>query len=99
MSRRSALLLPLLLSCAKPAAPPAAAEAPPAPTAALDGEHADWLRARTRSPETVAAIAMAGLEDDLFVIPTHPHIADDVAERYGEIQRGLEALRAFDAAN
>jgi len=59
----------------------------------------DWLRAHTRSPETVAAIAIAGLEADLFVIPTHPHIEDDVAERYGEIQRGLEALREFDAGD
>ena len=64
---------------------------PPAP------EVIDWLRTRTRSAETVAATAIAGLERDLFVIPTHPHIEDDVAERYGEIQRGLQALRDFDA--
>lgn len=78
---------------------PAREEPAHAPALPPPPETLDWLRARTRSPETVAAIAMAGLEDDLFVIPTHPHIADDVAERYGEIQRGLEALRAFDAAN
>ncbi len=41
MSRRPALLLPLLLSCAKPAAPPVAAEAPPPPTASLDGDLAE----------------------------------------------------------
>jgi len=80
-----------------------AALAPPleagtdAPTLAPSPEAVDWLRARTRSAETVAAIAIAGLERDLFVIPTHPHIAEDVAERHGEIQRGLQALRDFDA--
>lgn len=69
-----------------------------APRQAPSQEAIDWLLARTRSAEKVADIAIAGLERDLFVIPTHPHTEDDVAERYGEIQRGLQALRDFDAS-
>ena len=76
---------------------PAPEEKATAPAQPPSSEVIDWLRASTRPPETVAAIAIAGLERDLFVIPTHPHIEEDVAERYGEIQRGLQALRDFDA--
>ena len=55
------------------------------------------MTTRTRTPEEVAAIAIAGLRRGLFVIPTHLHIEEDVAERHGEIQRGLRALKEMRA--
>jgi NAD(P)-dependent dehydrogenase (short-subunit alcohol dehydrogenase family) len=47
---------------------------------------------RLRSPEQIAQIALEGLREGLFVIPTHPHIRQDVETRYREIERGLDAL-------
>jgi NAD(P)-dependent dehydrogenase (short-subunit alcohol dehydrogenase family) len=43
-------------------------------------------------PDAIAARALEGLRRGLFVIPTHPHTADDVEHRYGEIRAGLAAL-------
>jgi NAD(P)-dependent dehydrogenase (short-subunit alcohol dehydrogenase family) len=54
-----------------------------------DEEAAD---ARSRSPREVAEAALAGLRRGLFVIPTHPHIRDDVRARYQEIEQGFEGL-------
>jgi NAD(P)-dependent dehydrogenase (short-subunit alcohol dehydrogenase family) len=48
--------------------------------------------ARLATPDQVADRALSGLRRGLFVIPTHPHIQQDVAARYDEIQRGFEAL-------
>ncbi len=50
------------------------------------------MASQQRSAEQVAATALAGLRRGLFVIPTHPHIRADVAQRFGEIERGFEAL-------
>jgi NAD(P)-dependent dehydrogenase (short-subunit alcohol dehydrogenase family) len=47
---------------------------------------------RLRTAEQIAQIALAGLGQGLFVIPTHPHIRQDVEARYREIERGLEGL-------
>lgn len=44
------------------------------------------------TPDDVAARALAGLRKSLFVIPTHPHIAQDVERRHAEIRAGLAAL-------
>jgi len=54
-----------------------------------DEEAAD---ARSRDPREVAQAALAGLRRGLVVIPTHPHIRDDVRARYDEIERGFEGL-------
>lgn len=54
-----------------------------------DEEAAD---ARSRDPREVAQTALAGLRRGLFVIPTHPHIREDVRARYREIERGFEDL-------
>ena len=51
------------------------------------------MMTRTRPPEEIATVAIAGLQCGLFVIPPHPHIEEDVAERHDEIQRGLRALK------
>ena len=48
--------------------------------------------ARSRDPRTVAEAALAGLRRGLFVIPTHPHIREDVRARYDEIERGFADL-------
>lgn len=48
--------------------------------------------ARTREVEEVAEAALAGLRRGLFVIPTHPHIREDVAVRYREIEEAFEGL-------
>jgi NAD(P)-dependent dehydrogenase (short-subunit alcohol dehydrogenase family) len=47
---------------------------------------------RLATPDQVAERALEGLRRGLFVIPTHPHIQQDAAARYREIQRGFEAL-------
>ena len=52
----------------------------------------DLMAERLRQPDEVAAIAVEGLRQGLFVIPTHPHTREDVQERYDEIQRGLRSL-------
>lgn len=48
--------------------------------------------ARSRDPREVAEAALAGLRRGLFVIPTHPHIREDVRARYDEIERGFAGL-------
>jgi NAD(P)-dependent dehydrogenase (short-subunit alcohol dehydrogenase family) len=45
-----------------------------------------------RTPAQVAATALEGLRQGLFVIPTHPHIRDDVSRRHAEIERGFRLL-------
>lgn len=50
------------------------------------------VETRLRSPEQVAETALSGLRRGLFVIPTHPHIRQDVEARYREIERGFEGL-------
>lgn len=72
--------------------PPRAAGPSPAPLPAFGPELQRSMASLQRSAEQVAATALAGLRRGLFVIPTHPHIRADVAERFGEIERGLEAL-------
>ena len=69
----------------------------PRARASISKELLEMMTARTRTPEEVAAIAIAGLRRGLFVIPTHLHIEEDVAERHGEIQRGLRALKEMRA--
>jgi NAD(P)-dependent dehydrogenase (short-subunit alcohol dehydrogenase family) len=59
---------------------------------ALDPGIARSMSDLRRSPDQVAAVALAGLRRDLFVIPTHPHIRADAAERFREIERGFEEL-------
>jgi len=70
----------------------AARPAPRAPTAAIPAEILQELATLSRTADQVAATALAGLRRGLFVIPTHPHIADDVARRAAEIHAGLAAL-------
>ncbi len=48
--------------------------------------------ARSRDPREVAEAALAGLRRGLFVIPTHPHIRDDVRARYQEIEQSFDGL-------
>jgi NAD(P)-dependent dehydrogenase (short-subunit alcohol dehydrogenase family) len=43
--------------------------------------------------ERAAAIALAGLEKGLFVIPTHPHELEDATLRFREIERGFDVLQ------
>ena len=69
----------------------------PRARASISKELLEMMTTRTRTPEEVAAIAIAGLRRGLFVIPTHLHIEEDVAERHGEIQRGLRALKEMRA--
>ena len=69
----------------------------PRARASISKELLEMMTTRTRTPEEVAAIAIAGLRRGLFVIPTHLHIEEDVAERHGEIQRGLRALEEMRA--
>jgi len=64
-----------------------------AASSALDPEVVRAMAELRRSPDEVAATALAGLRRGLFVIPTHPHIRADAAERFREIERGFEALR------
>ncbi len=66
--------------------------APPPVDPAIDPVVARAMGSLARSPDEVAACALEGLRRGLFVIPTHPHIRDDVAERFREIERGLDAL-------
>ncbi|MFP8877895.1 MAG: hypothetical protein VCB99_13560, partial [Myxococcota bacterium] len=69
----------------------------PRARASIPEELLKMMMTRTRSPEEIAAVAIEGLRRGLFVIPTHPHIEEDVAERHGEIQRGLRALKEMSA--
>ena len=71
---------------------PAKAREPRA-RASISKELLEMMMTRTRPPEEIATVAIAGLQRGLFVIPTHPHIEEDVAERHDEIQRGLRALK------
>lgn len=50
------------------------------------------LGALSLDPDTIAARALEGLRRGLFVIPTHPHIAEDVGRRGEEIRAGFAAL-------
>ncbi len=63
------------------------------PTANLRPELQQQIGALSRTPDQVAATALAGLRRGLFVIPTHPHIATDVDHRYAEIREGLAAVQ------
>jgi NAD(P)-dependent dehydrogenase (short-subunit alcohol dehydrogenase family) len=63
-----------------------------APSAAPGSEVAGAMASLGRSPDEVAAIALAGLRRGLFVIPTHPHIRADAAARQADIERGFEVL-------
>ncbi len=63
------------------------------PTANLRPDLQRQIGALSQTPDQIAATALAGLRRGLFVIPTHPHIAADVEQRFGEIQAGLAALR------
>lgn len=47
------------------------------------------LMRRMRPASQIAAIALEGLRRGLFVIPTHPHMRDDVNDRYREIMQGF----------
>ncbi|MCR9095090.1 MAG: SDR family oxidoreductase [bacterium] len=63
--------------------------------AELRGPEADDDEAvdeRSRDTRDVAEAALAGLRRGLFVIPTHPHIREDVQLRYREIERSFEGL-------
>lgn len=60
--------------------------------AALAEEIGHKLGALSRTPDQIAATALAGLARGLFVIPTHPHIGADVEHRQSEIRAGLAAL-------
>ena len=63
--------------------------------AELRGPEADDDEAvddRSRDTRDVAEAALAGLRRGLFVIPTHPHIREDVRLRYREIERSFEGL-------
>lgn len=64
----------------------------PATPPALSPELLRNMASQQRSAEQVAITALAGLRRGLFVIPTHPHIRADVAQRFGEIERGFEVL-------
>jgi NAD(P)-dependent dehydrogenase (short-subunit alcohol dehydrogenase family) len=58
----------------------------------LDPEAARAMGQLGRTPAQVAAIALEGLRRGLFVIPTHPHIREDVSRRHAEIERGFRLL-------
>lgn len=64
-----------------------------APTAGLDAAAQEQVRALSLTPDQIAARALAGLGRGLFVIPTHPHIENDVDRRFDEIRAGLAALQ------
>ncbi|MEZ4334282.1 MAG: SDR family oxidoreductase [Myxococcota bacterium] len=68
--------------------------ASPPPTAGLDAQAQAQVAALSLPPDAIAARALAGLRRGLFVIPTHPHIGDDVEARQAEIRAGLAALDA-----
>jgi NAD(P)-dependent dehydrogenase (short-subunit alcohol dehydrogenase family) len=55
----------------------------------FDEEKAALMESMLRSPDQIAATALAGLRDGLFVIPTHPHIESDARARFMEIERGF----------
>lgn len=82
-------------SALKPSGPgasnPPGAAAPP--SAGLPPEVQARLGALSLGPDAIAARALEGLRRGLFVIPTHPHIADDVERRAAEIRAGLAALQ------
>ena len=61
--------------------------ASPNPTAELRSDLQQQIGALSRTPDQVAATALEGLRRGLCVIPTHPHIRADVAERMNEIER------------
>lgn len=63
------------------------------PTANLRPELQQQVGALSRTPDQVAATALAGLRRGLFVIPTHPQIATGVDHRYAEIRDGLAAVQ------
>jgi NAD(P)-dependent dehydrogenase (short-subunit alcohol dehydrogenase family) len=81
-------------SALKPATPgaskPTGAAAPP--SAGLSPEIQAKLGALSLGPDAIAARALEGLRRGLFVIPTHPHIADDFEQRAAEVRAGFAAL-------
>ncbi len=62
------------------------------PSAGLTPETQAKLGALSLGPDAIAARALEGLRRRLFVIPTHPHIADDFEQRAAEIRAGFAAL-------
>ena len=48
------------------------------------------------TPERCAELALAGIDAGLFLIATHPHIADDMAVRHAEVQTALSTLGLTD---
>jgi 3-oxoacyl-[acyl-carrier protein] reductase len=43
-------------------------------------------------PEVAAAIALNGLDEGLFYIPTHRHLGDDIEPRYRGIKDAISRL-------
>lgn len=75
----------------RPASAGASASAAP-PSAGLTPAVQERLSALSLSPDAIAERALEGLRRGLFVIPTHPHTAEDVEHRHAEIRAGLAAL-------
>jgi NAD(P)-dependent dehydrogenase (short-subunit alcohol dehydrogenase family) len=44
-------------------------------------------------PEVAAAIALNGLDEGLFYIPTHRHLADDMAARFDGVREAIRRLK------
>lgn len=62
------------------------------PSAGLTPAVQERLAALSLSPDAIAERTLEGLRRGLFVIPTHPHTAEDVEHRHAEIRAGLAAL-------
>lgn len=98
LSQNSNALRPAAASGSIPARAGAAAntstspKSVPPPAIGISAEAQEQLRTLSLTPDAIAARAVEGLRRGLFVIPTHPHIANDVEHRYEEIRAGLAAL-------
>jgi NAD(P)-dependent dehydrogenase (short-subunit alcohol dehydrogenase family) len=73
---------------------PASPMADPVATGQIDAEEARTIAALYRDASEAAAIAIAGLRDGLFVIPTHEHLLDDARARFLDIERGFDLLKS-----
>lgn len=94
LAQHSSALRPTTAGSGSVSTTGAPADDGPAPTAGLPPDVQTRLATLSFGPDEIATRALAGLRRGLFVIPTHPHIADDVDARYAEIRAGLAALAA-----
>ncbi len=90
LSQSSQALRPTAAGAA-PGATAAPGSARP-PSAGITPAVQERLGVLSLSPDVIAERALEGLRRGLFVIPTHPHTADDVDHRQAEIRAGLAAL-------